>query len=100
MIKQGEVAFLKTTGEAVSVLAFRDPSPKLGDKSLIATVRRPVAGQDGIQHIEDDFFIWELESIDEQRARFMSENAKLVEKYGPKAESLSPVDPNNGFSSN
>lgn len=98
MIKQGEVAFVKTTGEAVTVLDIVTPSNTNWDSKI--QVRRPIAGQNGIQHVQELFYSYELESIDEQRARFMSENAKLVEKYGPKVESLSPADPNNGFSSN
>jgi hypothetical protein len=99
MIKQGEVAFLKTTGEAVFVRSFRDPSPKLGDKDLVVEVRRPVMGQDGVRHVVEEFQLAELESLDEQRAKFMAERHQLVEKYGPKAESL-PTDTDPRFGTN
>lgn len=99
MIKENEVAFLKTTGEAVFVFALRDPSPKLGDKGLIADVRRPVAGQDGIKHVEETFWLAELESLDEQRARYMAESAKVLQKYGPKTSEL-PTTGDLGFSEN
>jgi hypothetical protein len=83
MIKQGDVAFIKTTGEAVYVLEFHDPAPKFGDKDLAVSVRRPVAGQDGVRHVIDEFQFGELESLDEQRKRFMSEREEVLKKYGP-----------------
>lgn len=85
MIKQGEVAFLKTTGEGVFVLEIKDPSPKLGDKELIVEVRRPVAGQGGIQHKVETFYLNELESYDEQKRRFLSEREEVLRKFGPQA---------------
>jgi hypothetical protein len=92
VIKQGEVAFIKTTGEAVYVLDFHDPSPKLGDKELLVSVRRPVAGQDGIEHRVSEFRLGELETLDEQQTRFMSERKKVMEKYGPKGDTPSSED--------
>jgi hypothetical protein len=75
-IKNNDVAFLKTTGEIVFVL--EDPEDgKVG-------VRRPVSGQDGIRHIVEVFRVTELETQDEQRARFMAERKAVMEKYGPK----------------
>ena len=99
MIKEGEVAFVRTTGEAVYVLKISDPSPKLGDKELTVSVRRPVAGQDGVRHVIDGFFLNELESPEEARAKFMAERQQIVDKYGPKAESL-PTDTDPRFGSN
>jgi hypothetical protein len=92
MIKQGEVAFVKTTGEAVYVLGFRDPSLKIGDKDMIVEVRRPLASQEGIKHIVDEFCLGELESLDEQRSRFMEEQKKVYEKFGPKAEGIPSIN--------
>lgn len=100
MIKLYDVAFLKTTGEAVTVLAFNDTSPKIGDKPLLVTVRRPVAGQNGITHVVESFYLPELETLEEQRAKFIAERQQMVEKYGPKADTLPSVNPDNGFSSN
>jgi hypothetical protein len=77
MIKQGDIAFVKTTGECIFVLSTTDDGSAL--------VRRPVAGQDGITHVKDGFLLAELETVDEQRARFMAEQKNLMEKYGPKA---------------
>lgn len=99
MIKQGEVAFVKTTGEAVFVLSFKDPSPKLGDKDFLAVVRRPIAGQDGVRHEINEFFTGELETIDQQRDRMVAEQMKIAEKYGPKAQT-DTFNPNTGFPSN
>lgn len=84
MIKQGEVAFIKTTGEAVYVLDLVDPSPKFGDKELTVVVRRPVMGQDGVRHVTDTFYLGELETSSEQKARFQAEREELLNKYGPK----------------
>jgi len=78
MIKSGEVAFLKTTGESVFVLSFADNDPS------IVFVRRPVAGQNGIEHRREQFFLDELESLDEQETRFVTGRKKIMEKYGPK----------------
>jgi hypothetical protein len=81
VIKQGEVAFIKTTGEAVFVLEIDSESPY-----CLVNVRRPVAGQDGIEHRVSEFRLAELETIEEQQARFMSERQKVMDKYGPKTE--------------
>lgn len=97
MIKAGEVAFLKTTGEAVFVLTINEV---LGEGNLGNTVavRRPIVGQNGIEHDENVFFIGELESLDDQQTRFMAERKAVVEKYGPKNEAVTLAD--NGFGAN
>lgn len=92
MIKQGEVAFLKTTGEAIFVLEITDPSPEIGDKDLKVMVRRPVAGQNGIIHEVNKFQLAELESLDDQQLRFVTERKAVMEKYGPKNEEQSAVE--------
>jgi len=94
MIKQGEVVFVKTTGEAVFVLRFGPDDPDL------VTVRRPVAGQDGIRHEKSQFFSEELESLEDQRKRFMAEREEIVKKYGPKTDELSSLTPDPRFSEN
>lgn len=90
MIKQGEVAFLKTTGEAVFVLEINDPSPKFGDKELTVAVRRPVAGQNGIQHVEDKFLLAELESYDDQKKRFQAERDEVLNRFGKTNDQETP----------
>ena len=88
-IKAGEVAFLKTTGEAVYVLAV-EPVNEPG--AVLVEVRRPIAGQNGIAHATDCFFIGELESLDDQQARFMSERRKVMDKFGPKTDTPGTED--------
>ena len=90
MVKEREVAFLKTTGEAIFTLRFQDPSPKIGDKTLQVWVRRPKAGQNGIEHVEEIYFVDELESYDEQRKRFKAEREELINQYGPKTTTETP----------
>lgn len=72
-----EVAFVKTTGEAVMVMEYPDSEGR-------ATVRRPVQGQDGISHITQQFEYYELESLEEQKARFFAEREEVLNKYGTK----------------
>jgi hypothetical protein len=87
MIKQNEVAFLKTTGEAVFVM-ITNSMGVVGD----VKVRRPMIGQNGVKHVIETFQIEELETLEEQNARFMAERKDIYEKYGPKAESFPPIN--------
>ena len=90
MIKAGEVAFLKTTGEAVFVLAITDEG---------VSVRRPVYAQNfGNQHNIEVFTLPEFETQDEQQARFIAERQKVMTQFGPKTEQ--PTTPDHGFSTN
>lgn len=93
MIKPNEVAFIKTTGEAVFVLSLCEDTP-------CAAVRRPVAGQDGIRHEREQFFLAELETLDEQRKRFMAEREEVMKKYGPSKDAETAAAPNPGFDIN
>lgn len=79
MISQGEVAFVKTTGEPVYVLTFA-PVDDFVD------VRRPVTTQEGIKHLVDRFHLGELESLEDQRKRFQAEREEVLKKYGPKTD--------------
>jgi hypothetical protein len=97
MLKENEVAFLKTTGEPVFILAFRTEN-QWGKDVPCVVVNRPITGQDGILHKEETFRVSELESLEEQQARFMSERQKVIDKFGPKAEQSSSQDA--GFGSN
>jgi hypothetical protein len=94
MIKQGEVAFIKTTGEAVFVFdVILQGSDPLAQYNKVY-VRRPIAGQNGIQHAQETFHLEELESLDEQRERFLAERKQVYEKFGTKQEqdSFSPIN--------
>lgn len=82
MVKKNEVAFLKTTGEAVFVLDIIEGE---------AEVRRPVFAQSGNTHVIDTFYTVELESEEEQKAKFDREREGILKKYGPKASDLPPV---------
>lgn len=82
MIKVGEVAFIKTTSEAVFVLnEATNNRPSTPSFKTTVLVRRPTAGQDGIVHKEEIFYTEELETLDEQRKRFMSERKDVIEKF-------------------
>lgn len=76
-IKANEVAYLKTTGEPVFVLEIMPEG--------MVDVRRPSQGQNGIDHHVETFRNTELETLEEQRSKFMSEKMNILEKYGPKA---------------
>lgn len=88
-IKAQEVAFIKTTGEAVMVLSYPNSNNK-------ATVRRPIQGNNGIFHKTEEFNYFELETLDEQRKRYLGEREELMRKYAPKSDE-SPATPDNGF---
>ena len=90
MIKQDEVAFIKTTGEAVYILDL--------NAGEYVQVRRPIMGQNGVQHQIDTFRPNELETRDEQRAQLLAdreEMRKYVPKYNP-----APAPSDTGFSTN
>lgn len=91
MIKSREVAFLKTTGEAVFVMDVGVMN-EFGN----VKVRRPVQGNSGIAHLIDYFFEEEIESLDEQRKRYIGEREELMKKYGPKVDEQ-PASENTGF---
>jgi hypothetical protein len=86
-IKENDVAFIRTTGEAIFILSF------LPEEGTV-DVRRPIAGQEGIKHVVETFRVQELESLDEQRERFLAERKQVYEKFGPKQEqdSFSPIN--------
>jgi hypothetical protein len=95
-IKAQEVAFVKTTGEPVIVLEYPLVNRSLNSTSDTVRVRRPVNGKHGISHNVDYFESFELESLDEQRKRFISEREEMVRKFGPTNEHI-PSE-NTGFS--
>lgn len=92
MIQVGDVAFLKTTGEAVFVKAKVAEIEGYDDLGMQYEVRRPLAGQMGITHATEYFYLAELESLDEQRARFVAERQEVMKKYGPSAQPTSIED--------
>ena len=91
MIKAGEVVFVKISGEPVFTKRTGLTSPNIPAKDFghlgnLVEVSRALAGRDGIEYTTDSFFESELESLDDQQARFMSERQKVIDKFGPKAE--------------
>lgn len=74
MIKEREVAFLKVSSEPVFVLAFADPSPKIGDKELMVQVRRCNMSQNGTTYVTEKYFYDELESREDLRKRIKAES--------------------------
>ena len=75
MIKQGELARLKTSGEDVYVL-------DINTDAGTAVIRRPTVGKNGIEHHTDTFTLGELETPSEQRARTMSEQLEIQKMMG------------------
>jgi hypothetical protein len=92
-IKAREVAFIKTTGESVFVLEY-----PTAESAVTAKVRRPIMTRDGVKHETEWFAYDELETLDEQRKRFLSEREEIIQKYAPTPKA-SPVD-DGGFFSN
>jgi hypothetical protein len=84
MIKQGDVAYLKTTGEAVYVLVYPGGVTDV-------SVRRPVMGQNGIHHDVEQFTIGELETRDEVKVRMQQENDELYQRFAPSKIPDSPA---------
>jgi hypothetical protein len=73
----GTTVYLKTSGEAVFVLAkqtlpaYANSFPELG--SDLFTVRRPITGQNGISHVTEFYYPQELETTEEILDRRMAE---------------------------
>lgn len=68
MIKAGELASIKASEEQVFVLQVK------GDEVV---VRRPTQGQNGVFHCTETFFLAELETSTERRARIAAEQLEL-----------------------
>jgi hypothetical protein len=89
MIKAGDVAHVRTTGEPVYVLEVAEGN---------ASVRRPIMGQDGVRHETETFSLGELQTRDEQRDEQAATTREIYEKFGPKVSDATDSDPR--FSSN
>lgn len=77
MIKEGQVALMKSTGEPVFVLALR-----VSDAGFLsgqeAVVRRGNISQNGTNYHTEKYTIEELESIDDARNRQIAEREEEV----------------------
>jgi hypothetical protein len=86
----GQVMYLKTTGEPVFVLEH--VNREVNDKAVPGdwvSVRRPVQTENsGIRHQVEKFRVDELETKEEQKAQFMAEREEIVKKYGNKSSSI------------
>lgn len=77
-IKVATVAFLKTTEEPVFVLALgKKEDVNEGLSGDVATVRRPVVGEQGVSHKIEVFYTEELESLEDKRKRNIAEFSSM-----------------------
>ncbi len=99
--KPGDLVLIKTTEEPVIVLAVRtfteEEAAKLAaydtgnmPSRTMLTVRRPVAGQDGISHQIDTFYLEEVEFPTDRSKRLREEYSQMVAEKA--ASEPSPVD--------
>lgn len=71
----GETAVLKTTGEKVIVLGTLTIP---GQPAPTVNVRRPIATKDnGLVHVDNTFFEFELETFEQQLTREFAEAKKV-----------------------
>jgi hypothetical protein len=88
MVNIGQTAYLVTSGEAVFVL---DVQPKTDAQKevlgipealsgTIATVRRPVMGQNGVTHLLETYYVEELETEDDRQGRELENRKKFNER--------------------
>ena len=92
----GSIAVLKTTGEKVVVL---NTSQVVGQPPVVS-VRRPVDTKEcGLQHVENSFYEFELETFEQQLDRRLEE-AKYVDaaearlREEAKAAAMAPAKQN------
>lgn len=100
--KPGDLVLIKTTEEPVIVLATRDTKKLSGyplPSSVEVTVRRPVAGQNGISHEINDFYLEEVEFPTDRNLRLKAEyqamqaaEAAKVEPAATDSESKSSIN--------
>lgn len=82
IIKAGDIARLKVTGEDVFVLDIADG---------MAEVRRPNGGQNGVFHLLESFTLAELETPSENRSRVASEQLALRNLFSKTEEEVEAV---------
>ena len=76
MIEAGQIVFVKTISEPVFVVRIIEATSGIPAFPLVADVRRPVMTENGILHQMDTFWLQELETLEEQRARIQKEFLK------------------------
>lgn len=93
-IKAGAVAFLKSTAEPAFVLEIKKGPVHLiypDMCGMVATVRRPTQGRDGVKHNIEFFILEELETLQEQKNRQVLEMDELKSRFID-ASNASPTD--------
>lgn len=81
-IKAGQVALLKATEEPVFILQVLEKGKTFPELSgSVAIVRRPTQGQNGVFHSLEEFYVEELESLDDKRTRQVSEMEELKARF-------------------
>ncbi len=76
--KPGDLVLVKTTEEPVIVLAIINiVCPDL-PSGVVLRVRRPVAGQDGISHSVNEFYLEEVEFPNDRNRRLKEEYAAMM----------------------
>jgi hypothetical protein len=85
-IKAGQVALIRTTEEPVFVLEVVvgktiPDAPEL--EQVIARVRRPVQGEEGVRHLVETFYVQELETQEDKHTRQISEMEELKARFKP-----------------
>lgn len=83
-IKAGQVALLRTTEEPVFVLRVDEDKEECAILSkVLATVRRPIQGEQGVRHSIEQFHIEELETQEDKHTRQISEMEELKARFKP-----------------
>ena len=86
------IMYVRTTEEPVFILDGPDLQQQVH-------VRRPVQSREGIQHVNETFFVAELETRDERKKRLIAERKELdammkAAMADDEAEDAQPLIPN------
>lgn len=93
-IKIGSQVFIRTTEEPAFLLDIREGNAAQkfpGLSGRVAVVRRPTAGENGVRHEIEYFAVEEVESIEDNQNRKVSEMAELKARFQSRAEDNEPV---------
>lgn len=88
-MKPNDLVFIKTTGEEVLVLAVENKNPLFqGLSGVTITVSRPMLGQNGIEHVVNEFLLEQVETVEERfkREYDMRQRVKDISQTLDKAE--------------
>lgn len=93
MVEVGKTAYMRTSNEGVYVLGTKELEPNANSfpqcGSTVAAVRRPVAGENGLYHVVEYYYLDELVTLeqleaerDEQQRRFNERVNKARKEAG------------------